>query len=215
MDFFDNPIFWVVAIWWLISALFGSKARRQRMQKMREAALNKSGEMETNGENEESAEVWPTTEPAATSVEQRLPEMDPAAARQAEPPRKAPFQPASKPVIPGWAASKQAIPLMQNIWRELGIPMEFPQKETERPTPDVTVVSRTPEEEVKTLEDAEVMPAAPEEMGDESSGFGTDVYDRLGQYPLWQKALVYQILLGPPKASLIGLQPGVMRLRVR
>jgi len=27
---FDNPIFWIVAIWWLLTTLLGSKARRKR-----------------------------------------------------------------------------------------------------------------------------------------------------------------------------------------
>ena len=85
---FDNPIFWIVAIWWILSTLLGSKARRRRraLRAQLEAPQEASVEQATAPE-EAPWEVEPGHAPTgAIAVEGEPLETEPEAPAPPAPP---------------------------------------------------------------------------------------------------------------------------------
>lgn len=101
---FDNPIFWIVAIWWLLSTFLGGKARRRRAQRARAMAQQQLAV------DEEGAQAEGTLE------ETYIPSPPPAAELDAEPPPEE--APAS---VPLFQRSIMREPSLEDFLRGMGI----------------------------------------------------------------------------------------------
>ncbi len=92
---FDSPIFWIVAIWWLVSTLLGAKARKRRR------AAQRLAEQELEPAEGEWQPEAPAGEPAHFSEEEPVEEFF-------QPPT--PLPPRKQPATP-----------LQEIFRALGM----------------------------------------------------------------------------------------------
>ena len=71
---FDNPIFWIVAIWWLLSRVLGGKARKKRAL-ARQAAQRRAYEAEQSAvATDIAADISVEPGPEPLSVEPERPE---------------------------------------------------------------------------------------------------------------------------------------------
>ena len=101
---FDNPIFWIVAIWWLLSRVLGGKARKKRAQ-ARQAAQQRAFEAEQSA--------------VATDIAADIPVVPGPEPPQAEPERPEPGFEAPQPSAPPPLLRRE--PSLEDFLRGLGL----------------------------------------------------------------------------------------------
>ncbi len=172
MAFFDSPIFWIVVVWWLLTTFLGAKSRKQRAQRLKEAALQ-----------QEPTQAEPST---AEEVEPEPWEPEPPLTTEAEPPARVRAAPP---------------PIFKELWRELGIQVELPKPEVaipiwQEPEPEeLAVEDAVPAAEAAAAEQAPVVSA-------KERPYKAPLYLTAGMAHLspWQQAIVYRTVLGRPRA---------------
>lgn len=130
---FDNPIFWIVAIWWLLSTVLGRKARKKRAQ-ARQAAQQRAYEAEQSAVATDIAAdipVDPGPEPRYVEPDQPEPEFE--GPRPSEPPPLLRREPSLEDFLRGLGLGGQPAPQVMQPEFDEAEPAAQPEPEPEPP----------------------------------------------------------------------------------
>ena len=185
---FDNPIFWIVAIWWLLSTLLGGKARKKRAL-ARQAAQRRAFEAEQSG---------PTADIVADLPVDPGPEP-----RQVEPEGPEPYIEAPRPSGPPPLLRRE--PSLEDFLRGLGLGGQ-PGPEAMQPAFDEAELAVEPEPEPEPPPEPEHLRPTHRAMRPDSAS--ADAYSTAGILP--RSSTEYPLLGRNVLAELTPLQQAVV-----
>lgn len=132
---FDNPIFWIVAIWFLLSRVLGGKARKKRAQ-ARQAAQRRAYEAEQSAvATDIAADIPVEPGPEALSVEPERPEPEFEGPQPSAPPPLLRREPSLEDFLRGLGLGGQPAPQVMQPEFDEAEPAAQPEPEPEPEPP--------------------------------------------------------------------------------
>ncbi len=198
-SFFDSPLFWILLVWWILSAFLGSKARRRRMMRARsEAPAEPAADLEPPRGRVKPEPALPWQRPQETETETEVLTEEPPPTGT-YPYRTLPERPV-EPVMP-----------MQDLLRKLGLSEELIPKAVrpviEEPEPEEMA---EPLPDIEAEEEPEAAPIEPAPVEAPVREVKKPV-SPVAAHPLlpgtvltgltpMQQAILLREVLGPPRA---------------